>query len=114
VTAAGCIAIRDALGDDGGTPRKEEAIVVMATTPPNLDNAREAWERAEAQETFWRDHYREFLEEYPNEFVAVIDGAVVATDSDLQHLLWILEKKGVSRQGAWVRFIATDPSPVIV
>jgi hypothetical protein len=80
---------------------------------PSLDSAHEAWAAAEREDAFWREHYAQILEQYPEQFVAVQNGMVVAADSDLQQLLRILEKKRVDRRQVWVRFMTADARRVM-
>jgi hypothetical protein len=56
---------------------------------------RAAFDRAERVQRFWDDHWAEYLEKYPDEFVAVRDGEVVATNSDLALLYYELRDLGL-------------------
>ncbi len=78
-------------------------------TMPSLDKVREAWEAADQQERFWHECYQEFLEKYPEQLVAVHEGAVVATSHDLQQLVFMVRDKGLDPREVWVRFITVDP-----
>jgi CII-binding regulator of phage lambda lysogenization HflD len=78
----------------------------VATDTPSLGSARDAWVAADKEEAFWRDHYGSYLDRYPDRFVAVYGGRVVATSPDLRHLVGILEGKGLDIQRVWVRYIA--------
>ena len=80
----------------------------MNSTPPSLEGAHEALKAAEQRSAFWHEHYREFLERYPEQFVAVSEGSVVAADSDLHKLQSILKSRGFDPRRVWVRFITTD------
>ena len=81
----------------------------MIANTPSLEEAREALEAADHEQDFWRDHYGELLQQYPDQFVAVREGAVVATNPDLQHLLESLKHQDLESTAVWVRFLATDP-----
>ena len=81
----------------------------MIANTPSLEEAREALDAAEREQGFWRDHYSRLLQQYPDQFVAVRDGAVVATNPDLQRLLESLEHQSIEPTAVWVRFLATDP-----
>ena len=81
----------------------------MIANTPGLEEAREALEAAEREQAFWRDHYGELLQQYPDQFVAVRDGVVVATNPDLQRLLERLAHQKMEPTAVWVRFLATDP-----
>jgi hypothetical protein len=84
----------------------------MTASVPSFDPTGEAWERAAAEREFWREHHQQYLEQYPEQFVAVHDGAVVA-DSDLEQILRILEKKRLEPGRVWVRFITADAGRVM-
>ena len=90
-----------------------EGMMNVAASNPSLDGARDAWEAAELEDAFWREHYGQYLEQYPDQFVAVSEGEVVATDSDLQQLMRILEAKRLDARRVWVRFMTTDPRRVM-
>lgn len=55
----------------------------MLANIPGLEEAREAWEEADHEQNFWRDHYSELLQQYPDQFVAVREGAVIAANPEL-------------------------------
>ena len=59
---------------------------------------------------WWSQHYAEFVPLYPNEFVAVVDGDVVAHAPNLTALESEMASKGYPFRGdrTWVRFIDPD------
>jgi len=63
---------------------------------------------------FFENHGREFLEKYPNEWVAVYNEEIVGTNKDFFVLLNLLEKKGLTASKAIVHFMDTDPKPLIL
>lgn len=81
----------------------------MAMTP-RLEDPRAAQEQAEAEATFWRDHYRELLAAYPDQFVAVAadTGEVVAASPDVTHLKRLLDARRLRPEQVWVRFLTAD------
>jgi hypothetical protein len=82
---------------------------IVPANIPGPEESQEAWDEAEHEQDFWRDHYAALLQQYPDHFVAVRDGAVVATNPDLQQLLKSLKHQGIEPTAVWVRFLATDP-----
>ena len=80
----------------------------MNVTVPSLEGAQEALDAAERREAFWHAHHKEFLERYPEQFVAVADGQVVAADEDLDALLDTLQKKDLAPTQVWLKFITAD------
>src|SRR4051812_22132699 len=89
-------------------PSKAEKQVVVPGAP-DLETAREAWDAAEREQDFWRQHYGELLKQYPDQFVAVLDGQVVAASADLQRILKTLKQQGIDLTGVWLEFLGTNP-----
>jgi Family of unknown function (DUF5678) len=69
-----------------------------------------AWRRADEERAFWQAHQREFLERYPDQFVAVKDGAVVAIGADLDELLAGLERRELEPVDVWLHFFNAHPT----
>jgi hypothetical protein len=66
------------------------------------------WKDAERVREFWDEHYEEFLHDYPERFVAVRDGKVVATSEDLFLLADKLAALGLDRvRDVHVEFISS-------
>ena len=86
----------------------------MTVPTPSLEDARRALIEAEAQQAFWQAHSGELLQKYPDQFVAVKDGAVVATSPDLLKLVEILETKELDVRDVWIRFMTADPRRLIL
>ena len=81
---------------------------------PSLERVTAAWEGAAAEQKFWEQQYEVLLDKYPDHFVAVYNGAVIAANPDLAQLVQILEAKGRERSKVWVRFITADPRRVLL
>ena len=88
-------------------------MAAVAASIPNVEAASKAWEEAGARALFWRENYQDFLEKYPEQFVAVADGEVVAADSDLDKLLGILKSRGFEPQRVWIQFITANARRVM-
>ncbi len=78
---------------------------------PSIESARRAWEEAEREDAFWRDHYDGYLKQYPDQFVAVAkaDGQFVAADAELKRLLDAINASGFGPRQVWVRWMAATP-----
>ncbi len=63
----------------------------MATDAPVRPEP--SFEEAARIRQFWSEHYGEFLRLYPEQFVAVKDGEVVAANHDLAFLVYELRDK---------------------
>lgn len=75
---------------------------------PTLDEAAEI-------RAFWAAHYQEFLARYPNEYVAVRDGDVVAASESLAELEGALRDRRLDpRRDVWIEYIDTDPGSLIL
>jgi len=74
-----------------------------------VDAVREAFRTAEVEQAFWEANYKQFLALYPDRFVAVLNGCVIATDADLLQLIRTLEAMGHPTADVRIRFIASDP-----
>lgn len=85
--------------------------VKPADTVPSLEGpeAQLLWDAAAAEQAYWTTRYDELLRVYPEQFVAVVDGRVVATSGDLQELLAVLARNQIEPTQVWVRFITADP-----
>lgn len=96
---------------DGRTAKNRVSDV--NPTAPSLEGAQAALDAAERRASFWHEHHGEFLERYPEQFVAVSEGQVVAADSDLDKLLGILQSSGVDPRQVWLELITADVRRVI-
>jgi hypothetical protein len=87
---------------------------MTAQTDLSPELARELWKRAENERAFWDKHYPEFLERYPDQFVAVKNGEVVANAPDLTQLVVLLESKGIDLKKVWAQFISEESHRLIL
>jgi Family of unknown function (DUF5678) len=81
----------------------------MASTriPEAPDNL---WEQAELRRAFWAAHLEDYRHRYPDQFVAVSDGEVVAAAPTLHALDERLSAQGLTdRRAVWVQFVEVTP-----
>lgn len=83
-------------------------------TAPSVASAREGLRAAEVEQAFWDEHYREFLAEYPEQFVAVQDREVVAVAADLSQLILLLSNQSIEVRDTWVRYLTDDPTKLLL
>jgi hypothetical protein len=69
----------------------------------------EAWERSAERRAFWAAHYEEYLAKYPEQFVAVQDGKVKATNPQLAGLIAELRRQRIEPRDCWIEFLSADP-----
>lgn len=81
---------------------------------PPLEQADDARRRWEIEQEYWREHWGELLQKYPDQFVAVLDDQVIAHDPDLVELIGILEKRGLKSTDVWMRFVDTGSRMLIL
>lgn len=81
---------------------------------PSLEGMRARFREADREVQWWADHQAEFVRLYPDQFVAVLNGEVMAVASDLSTLIAALKEKSITIQDVWVSFIETDPSRLIL
>ncbi len=96
--------------------RRGRGVNDMGLATPSLEGARAAWAAAEAGDAFWREHYAAYLDQYPDQFVAVVKdrgrkdyGHAVAADPDLDRLIGMIKARGLDVQRVWVRYMAATP-----
>ena len=66
----------------------------------------EAWlKQMEQIREFWAKHYQELRQKYPDQFVAIYEGKVVAVAEDLQNLVQQVEQQGISIPQTDIRFL---------
>ena len=78
-------------------------------TQLTTETARALWKEAEQETAFWLDHQHEYLVRYPDQFVAVHNGSVVAADHDLRVVIDRLTNLGVEYREVWLRYMDTHP-----
>lgn len=80
---------------------------------PTVEDAERAWQERQAKKQYWGEHYQEFLKRWPNQFVAVYKGDVIAVSPDLETVFEPTTNRGLPPQRLWLRFITDDPSKLL-
>ena len=78
------------------------------TIAPGLEGIHKAWAGAEAEDAYWREHYSRLLEQCRDHFVTVHDNRFVATSTDLQEILRLLDTRRLDPRCVWIRFVTAD------
>jgi hypothetical protein len=86
----------------------------MALEVPDRAALDSALARAEKRQAFWDAHRVDFTARYPDQFVAVVDAAVVDHDADLMALVQRLRAAGHDVRSVWIEFMATDRHKLLV
>ena len=63
------------------------------------------FQRARESRAFWDAHYRDLLAQYPDQFIAVNDGEVVARARHIWDLVQDLEARGIDSRDTWITFL---------
>ena len=70
--------------------------------------------RAKEEQASWDAHSARYMQEYPDEFVAVRDGKVLAHDEDLISLMRKLKALGYELHEVFVEFMRTARRPLLL
>ena len=83
---------------------------------PGTESICRAFRAAEQEDAFWREHYDDYLKQYPDQFVAVArdSGRFVAADPDLDRLIDTINANGLTVHQVWVRFMVATPIRLIL
>lgn len=68
-----------------------------------------AWRRASEERAFWSAHRQEFLNRFPDQFVAVKNGDVVATGTNLDEIVARLAERGLEPTEVWLHYFNSHP-----
>lgn len=72
---------------------------------PPLDGLWELKQEADRERAFWNEHYQDFVQKYPDQFVAVHDGQVIAVSDDLEPFIRAIKDKGYAPGKVWSKYI---------
>ena len=81
----------------------------MGLPAPTAEDINAMFHEARREQAFWADSYRRMVQLYPDLFVAVHQGKVVATGADLDTVSAELRAAGLQPGDAWVRFMMATP-----
>ena len=70
--------------------------------------------KIEADLEFWGEHYDEFARQYPEQFISVYEGRVVAADSDLSRLWSRLDQLGYKPGETSIEFMTKQPRFILL
>jgi hypothetical protein len=81
---------------------------------PSLEGMRERFYERDREVQWWADHQAEFVKLYPDQFVAVLNGDVVAVADSIGELKKKLAAKSLGFDDVMASFIMSDPSKMIL
>jgi hypothetical protein len=84
----------------------------MQTLP--LEQIEAAWRDGEAERRYWDAHQSELLQRFPDEYVAIVNGEIVIHAPSLTVLSARVRDVGYTMERAWVRFMASTNTLVIL
>jgi hypothetical protein len=95
--------------------RRNDAVEIVGTLGPEEARALEAALARCRSDALWLDAHRdELLREYPERWVAVFDGRVVATAAELRDLIDQLDAGDGLRERAVIEFVSDEDIDLIV
>lgn len=71
----------------------------------NLEELKPALERAYIEQAFWEDQADALRKDYPDQFVAIHQGCVIAAGPELETVIEQLKHRGLEIQDIWLRYI---------
>ena len=74
----------------------------------NMEEAQKALEEFRKDTQWYRDHYEELREQYPDHWLAVYKEELVAASPDMDEMFDNLKRKGVPATQAYITFLSTE------
>lgn len=96
-----------------GTAAKGENMATD-TRVPDLEEAAAVLREGRREQAFWDANYADLARRYPERYIAVHDGAVVAVSDDLPTLEAAVRRRGLDIRRAWVRYVSPNPRRYIL
>jgi hypothetical protein len=84
----------------------------MRTLP--LEQIEAAWRDGEAERQYWDAHQSELLQRFPDEYVAIVNSESVIHAPSLTVLSARVRDAGYTMETAWVRFMASTDTLIIL
>jgi len=81
----------------------------MVVTSREKARLTRAWRLFDIEAKALNRHYRAWTKRYPDQFIAVHDGRVVAASPDPEALLRTLTERGLRPTQVLIRFMAKEP-----
>jgi hypothetical protein len=72
---------------------------------PPLDGLWELKQEADRERAFFEAHHQEFAQKYPDQFVAVHEGRVIAVSDDPGRLVALIREQEYEPRKVWTDFI---------
>lgn len=98
-------------GFEGPSPPPSEEPAPAQPSEEDLRQIRVALSSLERRREFWERHYQELAEQHPEQFVAVLDGAPVASAPSLAGVVDRLSEIGIDPQETYIEFMTLNPRP---
>jgi hypothetical protein len=73
-----------------------------------------AFEKREREDQFWSRNYERLLAEYPERFVAALDGKVIAASRTLTELDTTLRQRGLSPRDVAIQWISQSHACLVL
>ncbi|HLY66675.1 MAG TPA: DUF5678 domain-containing protein [Chloroflexota bacterium] len=86
----------------------------MKVKLPTREDMQDMIKRGEEERAYWARHYGEYREKYPDQYVLVRDGKLIATARDLDELEALRDAGRLDAGNVWVQFMADPDEPLIV
>ena len=81
---------------------------------PTREEIIAAFAEAKREQAFWQENYHRLAKQYPNQFLAVRDGEIIAVASDPFELADKIRALGFEPPHVWTRFISAEPMRLLL
>lgn len=93
---------------------KQKDTLTMTTEIPNREELDAHFYQFGRDVDYFNSIWRQVRQEYPEQYIAVYKGEIVAKHANLKKLLAALDAKGISGRHAVVRFTRSKDRPLIL
>ena len=81
---------------------------------PSHEQITAAFAEARREQAFWQENYRRFAKQYPDRFLAVRDGEVIAVADDPFELADAIRALGFEPSQVWTSFVPAEPMRLLL
>ena len=80
----------------------------------DVERLKKDWDESDRNIKFLVSNYEMLLDRYPDQWIAIYDEKVLASDTTQKGLLRKLDELDIRRKGAVTEFLQTNPTPLIL
>ncbi len=81
---------------------------------PSAEEVAAAFAEAKREQAFWQDNYQRLAKQYPDQFLAVRAGEVIAVAGDPFELAEKIRALGFEPPQVWTSFVPAEPMRILL